>query len=295
MNSLRSYRYRVVDVFTKQPLEGNALAVFPDSSGLDDGTLQKIARELNLSETTFVSPATRADCAAKVRIFTPTKEMIFAGHPTIGTSFVLLDDSLIPGNVERFVLEEKVGPVSVRVEPGERPLIWLTTPPISYGRTLDRERCARALGLEPSDLLEIKPQLLSAGNPTIFIGVTDKEAVDRAWLDLQGMTTLKDEMPEPVCVFVFTPTAAGAYSRMFAPEYGIIEDPATGSATGPLAAFMLRHGLVSGGAGTRFVSEQGVKMGRRSVLHVQLHGEQGVDGIEVGGYVTPVAEGTMRV
>ena len=100
-------------------------------------------------------------------------------------------------------------------------------------------------------------------------------------------------MPEPVLVFVFAPTATGAYSRMFAPEYGIIEDPATGSATGPLAAYMLSHGLAPGRSGTRFISEQGTKMGRRSFLHIELHGEQGADGIEVGGYVTPVAEATM--
>ncbi len=276
-------------------MEGNALAVFPDSSGLDDATMQKIAREMNLSETTFVSPATRADCAANVRIFTPTRELTFAGHPTIGTSFVLLDEGFIPGNAERFILEEKVGPVPIRVEPGERPLIWLTTPPISYGRTFDREQCAQALGLEQSDLLEIPPQLLSAGNPTIFIGVKDKEVVDRARLDLQGLETLKDGMPGPVLVFIFAPTPTGAYSRMFAPEYGIIEDPATGSATGPLAAYMLSHGLAPGSAGTRFVSEQGTKMGRRSFLHIQLHGEQGAEGIEVGGYVTPVAEATMTL
>jgi trans-2,3-dihydro-3-hydroxyanthranilate isomerase len=295
MNNPRSYRYRVVDVFTEQPLEGNALAVFTDASGLDDATMQKIARELNLSETTFVSPATRADCAANVRIFTPTNELVFAGHPTIGTSFVLLDESVVPKNSERFALEEKVGPVSIRVEPGERPLIWLTTPPISYGRTFDRGLCARALGLESGDLLEITPQLLSAGNPTIFIAVKDREVVDRAWLDLQGMALLKDEPQERVCVFVFTPTPGGAYSRMFAPEYGIVEDPATGSSTGPLAAFMLRHGLMSGDSGARFVSEQGVKMGRRSFLHIQLHGRQGADGIEVGGYVSPVAEATLRL
>jgi trans-2,3-dihydro-3-hydroxyanthranilate isomerase len=295
MNSIRSYSYRVVDVFTERPLEGNTLAVFPDASGLDDATMQKIAREMNLSETTFIGPSTRADCAANVRIFTPTKEMVFAGHPTIGSSFVMLDEGIVPKDSERFALEEKVGPVSIRVEPGERPLIWLTTPPITYGRTFDRELCARALGIEPSDLLEIAPQLLSAGNPTIFVAVKDKEGVDRAWLDLQGMTTLKDGRREPACVFVFAPASGGAYSRMFALEYGIMEDPATGSSTGPLAAYMLRHGLVSGAAGSRFVSEQGTKMGRRSILHVQLHGEQGVDGIEVGGHVTPVAEATLRL
>jgi trans-2,3-dihydro-3-hydroxyanthranilate isomerase len=109
------------------------------------------------------------------------------------------------------------------------------------------------------------------------------------------MTIFKDGRREPSCVFVFAPTPGGAYSRMFAPEYGIVEDPATGSSTGPLAAFMLQHGLVSGDAGARFVSEQGTKMGRRSILHVQLHGEQGADGIEVGGYVSPVAEATLRL
>src|SRR5215468_1477910 len=179
MNSLSSYRYRVVDVFTEHPLEGNALAVFPDASGIDDAMMRKIAKELNLSETTFVSPATRADCAANVRIFTPTRELVFAGHPTIGTSFVLLEEGIVTRNSERFVLEEKVGPVSIRVEPGDRPLIWLTTPPISEGRTFDRELCAQALGLEPGDLFEITPQLLSAGNPTIFIAAKDKDAVDR--------------------------------------------------------------------------------------------------------------------
>jgi trans-2,3-dihydro-3-hydroxyanthranilate isomerase len=227
--------------------------------------------------------------------FTPTRELPFAGHPTIGTSFVLLDEGAVPKDSERFVLEEKVGPVSMRVEPGERPVIWLTTPPIKYGRTLDTGLCARALGIEPNDLLEITPQLLSAGNPTIFVAVKNKEVVDRAWLDLQGMATLTDGQQERACVFVFAPTSGGAYSRMFAPELGIVEDPATGSSTGPLAAFMLRHGLVSGAAGARFFSEQGTKMGRRSILHVQLNGEQGADGIEVGGFVSPVAEATLWV
>jgi len=95
MKTQRSYRYCVVDVFTDQPFEGNSLAVFPDASGLDDNTMQRIARELNLSETTFVFLATRSDCVANVRIFTPSKELIFAGHPTIGTSFVLLAEGIV--------------------------------------------------------------------------------------------------------------------------------------------------------------------------------------------------------
>jgi trans-2,3-dihydro-3-hydroxyanthranilate isomerase len=256
--------------------------------------MQRIARELNLSETTFVAGATRADCVEQGRIFTPDKEMIFAGHPTVGTSFVLMEEGMVPKNSVRFSLEEKIGAVPIRVEAGERPLIWLRTPAIRYGKTCERALCARVLGLDVKELLEITPQHASAGNPTIFIGVRDEAAVDRAWLDLPGLRALKGGDEEPVCVFVFAPTAAGAYSRMFAPEYGIAEDPATGSSTGPLASFMMKNGLVSGAAGARFVSEQGTGMGRRSILHVQIHGEQGADGIDVGGYVTPLSEGTMR-
>lgn len=295
MSTIQSYRYRVVDVFTERALEGNALAVFPDASGLDSGTMQKIALELNLSETTFVTPATQKECAANVRIFTPSRELIFAGHPTIGTSFVLLDEGIIPKASERFMLEEKVGPVPVRVEAGDRPLIWLTTPAIRAGRTYDAVQCAQALGLSPSDLLEIPPQLMSAGTQAAFVALKDPAAVDRAWLDSAGMHVFREGQPEPICVFVFAPTATGAYSRMFAPEFGIVEDPATGSATGPLAAYMLQHNLVASADGTRFYSEQGVKMGRRSILYVQLHGERGVNGIEVGGYVTPLVEAVMKL
>jgi trans-2,3-dihydro-3-hydroxyanthranilate isomerase len=116
--SSAAFRYRVVDVFTTEPLEGNQLAVFPDALGIDDATMQKVARELNLAETAFVLPATREDCVARVRIFTPTKEMIFAGHPTVGTSFVLFDEGMVPQNREHFVLEEKIGPVPVWIERG---------------------------------------------------------------------------------------------------------------------------------------------------------------------------------
>ena len=295
MSNARAYRYRVVDVFTDQPLAGNALAVFPDASGIDDATMQKIARELNLSETSFIVPSTRADCAAGVRIFTPAKEMAFAGHPTIGTSFVLLDEGILPANSKHFVLEEKVGPVPIRVDTSPNLLIWLRTPPISEGKTFDLAICAQALGLDSRDILDIAPQFLSAGNPTLFVALKDKDAVDRTWLDSNGCAILKGGVHEPMCVFVFTPTSCGAYSRMFAPDYGIIEDPATGSSTGPLATFMMRHNLISGAAGTQFISEQGTKMGRRSILHVHIHGEHGRDGIDVGGNVVPVAEATMTL
>lgn len=289
------HRYRVVDVFTTQPLEGNPLAVFPDASGIDERTMQKIARELNLSETVFALPTVRSDCAARLKIFTPNQEMAFAGHPIIGASFVLLREGIVSRLSDRFALDVKVGPVSIRVESGARELIWLTTPSITSGASYDRAKCAEGLGLLRDDLLDVPPQQLSAGNPTIFIALKDVAAVDRAWLDLPGLRTINAGKQDAVCVFVFAPTREGAYSRMFAPAHGVPEDPATGSATGPLAAYMMRHKLIATTSGTRFQSEQGTKIGRRSILHVQINGDEGVDGIEVGGHVTPIVKATMTL
>ncbi|HSP15988.1 MAG TPA: PhzF family phenazine biosynthesis protein [Thermoanaerobaculia bacterium] len=295
MSSPRQYRYRVVDVFTTRQLEGNPLAVFPSAAGLDPSTMQRIARELNLAETVFVLPPSNGQCAARLKIFTPVREMEFAGHPTVGAAFVLLNERLATPDNGRFALEENVGHVPVRVDGGNPPMLWLTTPPIREEGLFDRSVCAQALGLSESDLLDITPQLLDAGNPTLLVALRNKEAVDRAWVDTRATETLREPGSKPLCLFVFTPTTDGAYSRMFAPGYGVTEDPATGSSTGPLALFMMRHGLVSSRDGTRFVSEQGTKMGRRSILHVNVKGEMGRDGIEVGGNVTPLTEASMTL
>lgn len=292
---MSNVRYRVVDVFTTRQLEGNALAVFPAASGLDEKTMQQIARELNLAETVFIFPPSSSRYAARLRIFTPWRELPFAGHPTIGASFVLLDEGLAVTHDGSFVLEENVGPVAIRVDGGNPPKLWLTTPPIRERNTFDRSLCAEALGLSLEQTLNIQPQLLDAGNPTVIVPLRDKEAVDQAWLDSRALHTLRGHDPEPVCVLVFTPTAEGAYSRMFAPDYGIVEDPATGSSTGPLALFMMRHSLVSSAAGTRFISEQGTKMGRRSILHLNIRGDMGAEGIEVGGNVAPLAVASMAL
>jgi trans-2,3-dihydro-3-hydroxyanthranilate isomerase len=288
-------RYRIVDVFTTEALEGNPLAVFTDGSEIDSAVMQKIAREMNLAETTFVLPPQDTTCAARLRIFTPKKEMAFAGHPTIGASFVLLDEDQVSKESESFFLEEKVGKIQIWVEQGQPPMIWLRTPPISEGRVFDRSLCARALRVEPGDLLDVQPQLLDAGNPTLFVPLKNKDAVDRAWLDPQGMMSLRDDEAEPFCVFAFARTAAGAYSRMFAPDYGVPEDPATGSSTGPLAVFMMKHDLLPKVSNARFISEQGTKMLRRSLLHVKIEGNKGNDEIYIGGHVTPIAEGTMKL
>lgn len=290
-------RYEVVDVFTRSPLEGNPLAVFTDAAALSAELMQRIAKELNLAETAFLLQASRSDCNVRVRIFTPAKEMLFAGHPTIGSAFVARKNGIVPRDAMRFVLEEQVGPVPVRVESEEDPLIWLRTPPISKLRRFNRAACAQAVGLTEHDLLaEIPCELWSAGNPCLYIAARDQAAVDRAAADTAALRALYANEEEPVCTFVFAPVAQGAYSRMFAPDLGVPEDPATGSATGPLAAFMIEHGIApQTGDGERFISEQGTKMGRRSELHIRLIGERGKNGMEVGGYVSPLTVATMTL
>jgi trans-2,3-dihydro-3-hydroxyanthranilate isomerase len=206
----------------------------------------------------------------------------------------MVDEGIVAPGTAAFHLQEGVGPVSIRLEPGPAFMAWLTTPPIAFGAEFDRAACARALGLTEDDLCAGVPvQACSAGVPGVFVAVRDAATVDRVQLDAGAMRAARagDEQP----TFVFSPRAAGAYSRMLATGLGISEDPATGGLTGPLAAFMMRYGLVAAADGTRFISEQGVQMGRRSVLHVWIHGASGCDGIEVGGTAAPVAEGHMRL
>lgn len=291
----RSYRYRVVDVFTRVPLEGNALAVFPDSRGIDDVTMQRIARELNLSETVFVDEATVEGCVKSLRIFTPAREMVFAGHPTIGAGYVLLEEGLLPKGTQHFSLQEKVGPVALRIEMSNPALVWLETPSISFERVFDRGACANALQLNAGDLLDVEPQIVNAGNPALLVPVKDKEVVDRASLDVHLFSQLKTDAASAFCVFVFASTETGAYARMFAPDYGIPEDPASGSLTGPLGAFMKRHSLLPQSGVGRFVSEQGTRMGRRSFLYFEIVHAEGRDRISVGGHVTPLVKAVMTL
>ena len=289
------YRYRTLDVFTHVPLEGNPLAVFPDARGLDDVTMGRIARELNLSETVFVLPAHDPGCAARARIFTPAGELPFAGHPTIGTAFVLAADGAVPADATHFALEETIGPVPIRLERDGRFMAWLTTPPIAFGSTVDRAAAARALGLQDDDLVpDVPAQVVTAGVAALFVALRDPARVDRTVFDDRAMRALVNDGTVAE-TFVFAPVSGGAYARMFAPALGIAEDPATGGLTGPLAAFAMRYGLASRRDGTRFVSEQGVRMGRPSRLHVLVHGEAGAGGIEVGGSVAPLATGYLRL
>jgi len=300
----RSYRFVQVDVFTDRVFGGNPLAVFLDARGLDDALMQQIAREMNLSETVFLFPPSRPDCAVALRIFTPAREVPFAGHPTVGTAWVLAAHGMAPKGAARFVLEEKIGPVPVELEgnPARPDFIWMMHRDATFDPALEnRGAVARALGLEEAGLLPGAPiQPGSTGNKFLFVPLRDKAAVDLAVLDVRALLEAMGNLPH-LGIFVFAPDpdpAAGrVYARMFAPHTsGVPEDPATGSASGPLGAYLVLNGLVRKSAEVRIVSEQGTKMGRQSFLHIRLAMQgEAITGIRVGGGVVPVLEGELRI
>ena len=300
---MTEHRVVQVDVFTDRAFGGNPLAVVFDAAPLGDADMQAVAREMNLSETTFLLPPTRPDCAARVRIFTPAREVPFAGHPTIGTSWVLATSGMLPAGATRFSLEEGIGPVEVELEgdPARPAFLWMRHGAATFGpEQTDRSAFAAALGLTEADLLPRVPICSgSTGSAFLYVPLRDRDTVDRAVLDVPRLLAAMGESPR-LGVFVFTPDpdpAAGrVYSRMFAPHTsGVPEDPATGSASGPLGAYLVGHGLVAPAPRVRIVSEQGAKMGRQSFVHIDIAMQgNAIRALRVGGSVVPVLEGRLR-
>jgi trans-2,3-dihydro-3-hydroxyanthranilate isomerase len=298
MSDARPKRYtiHVVDVFTERPLSGNQLAVVLDAEGISGDVMQRIAKEMNISETTFVLAPEDPGNAARVRIFTPGAELPFAGHPTIGTAWVLSTEGLVPGGALEFALEEGVGPVPVRGEQGASGLrFWMTHPKVQLGEVLsERARAAAAVGLSEKDLLPDVPiQVASTGVPFVYVALKDERAVDTAVSEKERLASVFNEG-----VFLFAAVGENRlYSRMFSPHVlDIHEDPATGSGSGPLGAFAVKYGLVPRSATVSIVSEQGTKMGRQSFVHIELTYPPKGDlpsRIEVGGFVVPTLKGEL--
>lgn len=296
MSAKKRYTIHLVDVFTDKPLSGNQLAVVLGAEGIPGDVMQRIAKEMNISETTFVLAPEDPANAARVRIFTPGAELPFAGHPTIGTSWVLFTQGLIPGGALEFRLEEGVGPVPVRCEQGPNGLrFWMTHPKVSFGDIVsDRAAAAAALGLSERDLVaEVPIQTASTGVPFTYVALKDSKAVDAAISEKERLASVFTEG-----VFLFAATGPDRlYSRMFSPHVlDIHEDPATGSGSGPLGAFAVRYGLVARSPMVSIVSEQGVKMGRQSFIHIRLAYAPDGDlpsSIEVGGSVVPTLSGEL--
>lgn len=294
---------RWVDVFTDRPMAGNPLAVVLQADGLSSKQMQAIARETNLSETTFVLPPEMPEHAARVRIFTPHIELPFAGHPTIGTGWVLLNEGLVPAKTGSFTLEEGVGPVPLRVDRGGGDVVlWMSHPPVKFGEVIEeREGLAVALGLTVSDLVPNVPiQIASTGVAFLYVALKNAAAVDHAVSRGESLTLVLDSHGRPP-IFLFALAGDNRlYSRMFAPhtESPLAEDPATGSASGPLGALAVRYGLIPRATQVSIVSEQGTKMGRQSFIQIELAYPAGAElptRIEVGGSVVPVMTAELSI
>ena len=300
------HRYLTADVFTDRPFGGNPLAVFPEARGIPGDRMQQIARELNLSETVFVLPPDDPAHTRKLRIFTPAAELPFAGHPTVGTAFVLaaIGDVKLEGEEARVVFEEGVGPVPVAIRAeGGRPVFSQLTaaklpevgpPPPSI------PELAGMLSLDPEDLLDggDAPEAVSCGVPFLYIPLRNREAVGRARLrtDLWEKI-LSGFWATEVYVFARDPELAGSdlHSRMFAPRMGIAEDPATGAATASLGGYLGSRAPERDGT-LRWVIEQGFEMGRPSLLHLEVDKADGrITKVRVGGASVLMGEGWMEV
>ena len=299
-------RFHTCDVFTNQLFGGNPLAVFPDASGIPEAALQSIAREFNLSETVFVYPPERAEHTRRLRIFTPAAEIPFAGHPTIGAAHTLATLGIVQlhGPDTRIVLEERVGPVPVliRSSGGKPAFAQLTAaqapevgPPAPGRSTL-----ADVLGLEANDIQGgmTAPQGVSCGLPFLIVPLRDRDAVRRAHVRMDHWeSSLKSYWAPQMLVFSRDAEGEDAdlHARVFVPGLSVPEDPATGSAATALGAYLAARDTQSEGT-LRWVVEQGIEMGRPSLLEIVVEKAGGeIRGVKVGGETVMVSEGQIEV
>jgi trans-2,3-dihydro-3-hydroxyanthranilate isomerase len=295
------YRYFTCDVFTATRFGGNQLAVLPEAAGLSDRRMQQIAREFNFAETAFVLPAERGH-TRRVRIFTPVAEVPFAGHPNVGTAFVLATlGELGPlDRPTRITFEEKAGIVPIAVERRDGLIRCELAAPerLTLGRSIGAEILARAVSLAPEDVVTRThpPQVASVGLRFLMAELRDRGALERARPRLEGFEALVgDGMTPDVHLYVRTGDDFDVRTRMFAPFDGVPEDPATGSANCALGALMAGYDPALSGS-FRWRIAQGVEMGRPSVLEVSAEKRDGeVVEARVGGTSVLVSEGQIEV
>lgn len=296
-------RYAILDVFTDTALAGNPLAVVLDAEGLDEAAMQAIAREFNLSETVFVLPPAEDRHRARLRIFTPTQELAFAGHPTVGTAVLLAlgDRRAEIADAVAFGLEEQVGVVPCVVETADgrgRARFRLPRLPESWGEEPDATALAAALNLSPSEIgyARHRPSRYSAGTQFHLVPVQGLDALARACTSAEAMVQALGPGSK---AFLYTgETGDPAHSfraRMFAPAAGIAEDPATGGGVAAFAGALMQFEPL--GSGTHdLVIAQGIEMGRPSEIALQLTIEDGaLRAAEIGGSAVLVSEGVLHL
>ena len=295
-----NYRYYICDVFTETRFGGNQLAVLPEAAGLSTQQMQEIAREFNFSETTFVFPA-RAGHTRHVRIFTPARELPFAGHPNVGTAFVLASSGEF-GEIKSSLtvtFEEEGGLVSVEIHEavGKVTSCELTAPQsLSFGKTLPVALVAAAISIDTKDVVTKThgPQVTSVGLPFIMVELRDRSALERARINMSGFEALaaEDVMPD-VYFYIRSSDDFDIRARMFAPLSGVPEDPATGSANCALAGLLAHYSPDSNGSFSWRIA-QGVEMGRPSTLIARAEKKDGVvQTTRIGGAAVLVSEGIL--
>lgn len=310
----KRYHFIQADVFTDRPFGGNQLAVFTDARGLTTEEMQTLTREMNYSECTFVLPPEIPEAVKRVRIFNPAMEMPMAGHPTVGTTYVLAHrgEIRLGADTTEAILQLNIGPVKVAVERkngGDREnggvgFVWMTHREPVFGEVwTDRERVAKAIGLIADDLIETLPiQVASTGLPFLYVPLRSLDAARRCRVDPTALRELFTG--DPIMVYMFTtettpgvttPGGVGIHSRMFAPHVADIpEDPATGAAAGPMGAYAARYHVLPRSPEMRFVIEQGIEMGRPSQIHVEVKTQgEAITAIRIGGQAVIVGEGEI--
>lgn len=303
---MQRLRYVLVDVFTNRAFGGNPLAVFPDGKGLTGTHMQALAKELNLSETTFVLPARTSGHDYQVRIFTPSTELPMAGHPTIGTTFVLAREQLIAlaEGTTHITLEEGVGsiPVNIQAQGGTISEIEMQQPLPDFGAHFEqREVIAAMLSLPIHELDEALPiRIVSCGVPFLYVPVKSIAAMKHIRFKTEVYERqVSDSSLSGIFVFARGGEEPGStvHSRMFAPNLGVPEDPATGAASGPLGCYLVRYGLVKAENGVAtIVSEQGIEMGRPSFVRIRIEqrGDE-ITRVRVGGECHFMGEGFFEL
>ena len=296
------YRFVLCDVFTDRLFGGNPLAVLPDARGLSDRRMQQIAREFNFSESSFVFPA-QAGQTKHVRIFTPSKEVPFAGHPNVGTAFALASGGEL-GALDMpltVTFEEKAGLVPIRIEKRPEGSIFceLSAPEaLSVGPTIPVDDLAAAVSLTPEDVVvrSHPPRVASVGLPFLFAELRDRRALEKAHSDPAGLAVVVARgIPPDIHLYVRTRDDFDVRARMFAPLDGVPEDPATGSANAALAALLASLDDKSDGT-LRYRIAQGVEMGRPSVLEARVDKHDGaIETTRIGGTSVLVGEGWIEV
>lgn len=308
MPDRRSLKFYQADVFTAQPFGGNPVAVFPDAKGLTDDELQQIAREMNLSETVFVFPPTDPAAVVRLRIFTPTQEIPFAGHPVLGTFYILAQLGLIAAKetVTRVMQECNIGlfPVELHAEDGQVVRVVMSQPKPEFLGPVDEAediyKVAAALGLAKHVIADTKwpLEVVSTGLPVLIVPVRTLTAVRSIRPDASAITDVCGRFgANGIMVFttVTVESFASVHTRMFAPAIGILEDPATGSASGALGAYLVQNGVVQVGPTTEIIIEQGYEIDRPSRILVQVESDDDmIQEVKVGGHCVMVVEGTLK-